>query len=74
MQFNCMNDSRIFILSICILTADYSRPDILECKIFDPMDLEEALDFRLDVHTKCTQNDNFIAELHAREASAGGAP
>ena len=24
----------------------------LECKIFDLMDLEEALDFRLDVHTK----------------------
>ena len=32
--------------------ADYWGPDILECKIFDLMDLEEALDFRLDVHTK----------------------
>ena len=32
--------------------ADYSGPDILECKIFDLMDLEEALDFGLDIHTK----------------------
>ena len=52
MQFNCLNDSRIFILYIYIPRADYSGPDILECKIFDLMDLEEALDFGLDVHTK----------------------
>ena len=50
MQFNCLNDSRIFFLNIP--RADYSGPDILECKIFDLMDLEEALDFGLDVHTK----------------------
>ena len=38
------------------------------------MDLEEALDFHLDVHTKFTQNNNFIAKLQAREARASGAP
>ena len=25
---------------------------VLECKVFDLLDLEEALDFSLDVHTK----------------------
>ena len=38
------------------------------------MDLEEALDFHLDVHTILTQNNNFITKLHAREARASGAP
>ena len=42
----------LFYIYIYIPRADYSGPDILECKIFDPMDLEGALDFRLDVHTK----------------------
>ena len=51
-------DSRIFFLYIP--RADYSGPDILECKIIDLMDMEETLDFCLDVRTKFAQKDNFI--------------
>ena len=36
----------LFYIYIYIPRADYSGPDILECKIFDLMD------FRLDMHTK----------------------
>ena len=53
MSLNYLNDSRIFL--IYIPRADYSGPDILECKIIDFMDLEEALDFRLDGRTKLAQ-------------------
>ena len=61
MSFNYLNDSiHVSFLYIYVPRADYSGPDILECKIIDLMDLEETLDFRLDVHTKFAQKDNFI--------------
>ena len=40
--------------------ADYSGSDILEWKIIDLVDLEDILDFRLDVRTKFAQKNNFI--------------
>ena len=58
MSLNYLNDSRIFFFK-------YSKSrligtDILECKVIDFMDLEEAFDFCLDVRTKFAQRDNFI--------------
>ena len=51
---------RFTYLFLYIPRADYSGPDILECKIIDLMDLEETWDFRLHVHTKFAQKENFI--------------